>query len=493
MILLSPMKLPPTASSSTDCRNQPLLFQDLGPRKVVADFSGGTLSSDGGVLLLRQVDHALGLTRRLAGCFGDQRDARFVEHAVPELLAQRIYAEALGYEDVNDHQFLRADPLLATACGKKDPLGEDRMFHPGPALAAPSTLNRLELSNNKNSRCHKLPHDPQKIQALLLELGARCLPKHALEIVIDLDAMGHRLHGMQEGRHFNAYYDEYVYLPLYAFVGSVPLWAQLRTADHGAAHGVVPALEKIVAAIRRRCKKARIIIRGDSGFGVEEIMAWCERQSEVYYCLGLGKHRGLLELVERALMDARARHCLTGAASTRVFTEFAYQTKSRSWSRKRRVIAKAEVTAQGDNPRFVVTNLPAQGFKDDADKTRFTAGRLYEELYCARGEMENVLKQQVLDLQADRMSTHHLASNQLRLWLATLAYLLMERVRALGLWGTELAQATMGSVRLKLLKVAAQVSVSVRRVYVQLSTAYPMQAIFRLCHRRLMGLAAWSV
>ena len=447
------------------------------------------------MLFLRQVDLSLGLTRRLAACFGDQRKQIFVEHSVPELLAQRLYSEALGYEDINDHQQLRRDPLLAAACGKKEPLGVDRVFHPGPALAAPSTLNRLELSNNKHTRCHKLPHDPKRMEALLLEMGVRCLPKHALEIVIDLDAMGHRLHGLQEGRHFNAYYDDYVYLPLYAFVGNIPLWAQLRTADHDAAHGVVPALEQIVAAIRRRCKRARIIIRGDSGFCREEIMAWCERQPEVYYCLGLAKNSVLLGLAGQAMMDARARRCLTGAASTRVFTEFEYRTKTRTWSRARRVIAKAEVTAAGDNPRFLVTNLPAKGFKadqDPADAGRFTAARLYEQLYCARGEMENVLKQQVLDLKADRMSTHHLASNQLRLWLATFAYLLMERVRALGLYGTELAQATMGSVRLKLLKVAAQVRVSVRRVYVQLSSAYPLQGLFGLCHQRLMGLPLWS-
>ncbi|MCI0349237.1 MAG: IS1380 family transposase [Acidobacteriales bacterium] len=485
----------PTASSATECKSQPLLFQDLGPRKVVADFSGGTLSTDGGVLFLRQVDLSLGLTRRLADCFGDQRHQIFVEHSVAELLAQRLYSEALGYEDINDHQQLRRDPLLATACGKQDPLGADRSFHPGPALAAPSTLNRLELSNNKSTRCHKLPHDPKKIEALLVAMGTRCLPKHAVEIVLDLDAMGHRLHGGQEGRHFNAYHDDYVYLPLYAFVGNLPLWAQLRTSDHDAAQGVVPALEQMVAALRRRCKKARIIIRGDSGFCREEIMAWCERQSAVYYCLGLAKNSVLLERAGQAMMDARARHCLSGAAPTRVFTEFEYQTKTETWSRARRVIAKAEVTAAGDNPRFLVTNLPAKGFKEDkdpADAGRFTAAPLYEELYCARGEMENVLKQQVLDLKADRMSTHHLASNQLRLWLATFAYLLMERVRALGLAGTELAQATMGSVRLKLLKVAAQVTVSVRRVYVQLSSAYPRQELFRLCQQRLMRLPLWS-
>jgi hypothetical protein len=491
LCLLSQMKQPATASSSTHCRNQPLLFQDLGSRKVVADFSGGTLSSDGGVLFLRQVDLSLGLTRRLAGCFGDQRNSIFVEHSVQELLAQRIYGEALGYEDVNDHQQLRRDPLLATACGKKDPLGQDRVFHPGPALAAPSTLNRLELSNNKTSRGHKLPHDPKKIQALLLEMGVRCLPKHALEIVIDLDAMGHRIHGRQEGRHFNAYYDDFVYLPLYAFVGNIPLWAQLRTADHDAAHGVVSALESIVAAIRRRCNRARIILRGDSGFCREEMLAWCEGQQEVYYCVGLAKNSVLLERAGRAMMDARARHCLTGAARTRVFTEFEYQTV-KSWSRPRRVIAKAEVTAQGDNPRFLVTNLPATAWREESDPARFEPTRLYEEFYCARGEMENVLKQQVLDLQADRMSTHYLASNQLRLWLATFAYLLLERVRTLGLSGSQLAQATVGSVRLKLLKVAAQVSVSVRRVYVQLSSAYPLPELFALCQRRLMRLPLWS-
>jgi hypothetical protein len=469
-----------------------MLFQDLGSRKVVADFSGGTLSSDGGVLLLRQVDLSLGLTRRLAGCFGDQRQQVFVEHSVPELLAQRLYSQALGYEDINDQEQLRQDPLLAAACGKKDPLGQDRIFHPGPALAAPSTLNRLELSNNKHTRCHKLPHDPEQIQALLVEMGLRCLPKHAQEIVIDLDAMGHRLHGLQEGRHFNGYYDDYVYLPLYAFVGNIPLWAQVRTSDQEAAHGAVAALEKIVEAIRQRGMQARIIVRADSGFCREEIMAWCEQQPGVYYCLGLAKNSVLLEQADRAMMDARARRCLSGGARVRVFTEFEYQTKSQTWSRARRVIAKAEVTAEGDNPRFVVTNLPAQGFKEDEEPTRFQAAPLYEEVYCGRGEMENVLKQQVLDLEADRMSTHHLASNQLRLWLATFAYLLVERVRALGLQGTELAQATVGSVRLKLLKVAAQVKVSVRRVYVQLSSAYPRQGLFGLCHRRLMSLTLWS-
>ena len=476
------------ASSTTDCKEQPLLFQDLGLRKVAADFSGGTLSSDGGVLLLRQVDINLGLTQSLAQCFHDRRQPVYVDHSVRQLLAQRLYGLALGYEDLNDHERLRLDPLLAAACEKRDPLGQDRFnpAHRGVALAGASTLNRLELSNNKNTRGHKLSHDPSRIEAVLLQMGVCCLPKHTREIVVDLDAMGHLLHGMQEGRHYRAYYDEYCYLPLYVFVGDFPLWAQLRTSDQDGADGVVAALEKIVAAIRKRCRRARIIVRGDCGFCREEIMAWCESH-DVYYCLGLGRNSVLTERLRPALAKAQARWCLSGAASVREFAEFEYRT-AESWSRPRRVIGKAEVTAQGPNPRFIVTNLPARGFQGDEDKTRFTPARLYEELYCARGEMENMLKQQTLDLRADRMSTHYLASNQLRLWLATLAYLLLERMRSLGLAGTELAHATVGSVRLKLLKVAGQVRVSVRRVYVQLSSAYPLQPLFRLCHQRLMAL-----
>jgi hypothetical protein len=470
---------------------QPFLFDSLGSRRVQADFSGGHLSSDGGALLLRQVNRGLGVTRHLAACFEDARHPGYVDHWVEELLDQRIGGLALGYEDVNDHARLRLDHLLAVACDKADPLGKDRSHpeHRGVALAAPATLNRLELSNNKETRAHKIRHDPAKIEACLLEMGARCLPKHAREVVLDLDAMGHRLHGLQEGRHFNAYYDDYVYLPLYVFAGDIPLWAQLRTCDHSAAHGVAPALEKIVAALRQRCPQARLVVRGDSAFGVEEIMAWCEGQKDVFYCLGLAKNSVLVDKLGSALADARARYCLTGAAHTRVFTEFDYQTQ-KSWSRARRVVGKAEVMAAGDNPRFVVTNLPKKGFAEDKpDRERFTPERLYEDLYCARGEMENVLKQQTLDLKADRMSTHHLASNQLRLWFSAFAYLLLERVRALGCHGTELARATVGSVRLKLLKVAAQVTVSVRRVYVQLSSAYPFQALFRLCQERLSALA----
>ena len=478
---------------SKDKATQPLWFPELGSRSVVADFTGGTLSTDGGALLLRQVDRGLGLTRDLAECFYDRRDPHWVEHSVEELLVQRLYGMGLGYEDLNDHQQLRRDPLLAVAAGKTDPLGQERLnpADRGAALAAPCTLNRLELSNNRTDRYHKVAHDPARIQACLLKMGVRCLPKHAREIVLDLDSMGHLLYGSQEGRYFNAYYGDYCYLPLYLVVGNIPLWAQVRTSDHDGATGGVPALAQILPALRQRCPHARLIVRGDSGFGREEIMAWCERQTEVYYVLGLAKNSVLIERLEPALVDARARWCLSGATSTRVFREFAYRTQ-KSWSRARRVIGKAEVSAQGDNPRFVVTNLPAGNFPEERATApeRFAPAPLYEQLYCARGDMENVLKQQVLDLEADRMSTHYLVSNQLRLWLSTFAYLLVERVRTLGCAGTELAQATVGTIRLKLLKVAAQVKISVRRVYIQMSSAYPLQELFRLCQGRLQDLTA---
>jgi hypothetical protein len=326
------------------------------------------------------------------------------------------------------------------------------------------------------------------VEACLLTLAVRCLAKHATEIVLDLDSMGHVVHGLQEGRHFHAYYGDYCYRPLYIVAGDVVLWAQLRTSDCGDADGVVVALEKIVPAIRQRCPGARIIVRGDSGMSRDDIMSWCEAQREVYYCLGLERNPRLVAALGPALAMTRARHCLCGGVAVREFSQFEYRTLL-SWARARRVVGKAEVMAQGDNPRFVVTNLPAGGWSGAKDRGRFQPARLYEEVYCARGQMENVLKQQVLDLEADRLSTHHLASNQLRLWLATLAYLLIERVRAIGCVGTELARATAGTIRVQLFKLAAQVTVSVRRVRVQFSAAHPRQELFRACHARLMRLA----
>ena len=314
----------------------------------------------------------------------------------------------------------------------------------------------------------------------------RCLPKDSLEIILDLDAMGHALHGNQEGRFFSGYYNEYCYLPLYIFAGNILFWAQLRPADQDVAFGIVEALIKIVAALRKRFPKIRIIIRGDSGFCRTELMDWCEDQG-IYYCLGLARNERLEALLLPSMITARMRRCLTSGVSVRVFTEFQYATL-KTWRCARRVIGKAEITLEGENPRFVVTNLPSKGF-DLEDPQRFEPTRLYANEYCPRGQMENVLKQQVLDLKADRMSTHYMSSNQLRLWLSAFAWLLLERLRSLTLHGTELATATAGTIRLRLFKVAAIVRISVRRVYVQMASSFPMQALYAQCLHRLKSIS----
>src|SRR6266403_1039915 len=480
-----------TASPLAATLIEPLLFNNLASRQVVADFTAGHVSTDGGMLLLRQIDEGLGISRSLAGCFGDHRNPLFTEHSVRELVAQRLLGLAAGYEDLNDHNLLRLDPLFAVAVGKEDPLGTGRAPQDqGKALASASSLNRLELGNNKNTRCHKISANHEAIKDDLLRMGVRCLPKHSLEVVIDLDATDDPLHGHQEGRFFHGFYGCYCYLPLCAFVGSVPLWAQLRTSDGDAARGAVDALKKIVAAVRKRCRKARIIVRADSGFCREEIMVWCEEeQPVVYYCLGLARNSRLRELIDEKFARVRESAILCGGVA-RGFTEFQYQTL-KSWTRSRRVIAKAEVLQDKDNPRFIVTNLPAKGFDQDPDSLdRFGAQKCYEMLYCARGDMENQIKQQYLDLEADRTSSHWMASNQLRLWFSVFALLLFQRLRTLALQGTELANATAGTIRQRLLKIGALVRVSTRRVYVRLASAFPLQKLFAQVHRALAGLVA---
>jgi len=482
-----------TPSLQPSVCSEPLLFSfnDLGSRRVIADFSAGYLSSDGGMLLLRQIDEGLGISRSLARCFDDARNPLLIEHSVRELVAQRLLGMAAGYEDLNDHNLLRLDPLFAVAVGKEDPLGSGRAEKDqGKALASAPTLNRLELGNNKNTPCHKISADHEAIEEDLLRMGVRCLPKHSLEVVIDLDTTDDPLHGHQEGRFFHGFYGCYCYLPLFAFVGSVPLWAQLRTSDGDAAHGAVDALKKIVAAVRKRCPKARIIVRADSGFCRQELMAWCETQQPVvYYCLGLARNSRLRELIDEKFARVRESAILCGGVA-RGFTEFQYQTL-KSWTRSRRVIAKAEILQDKDNPRFIVTNLPAEGFEDQQQSAdRFCAQKCYEDFYCARGDMENQIKQQYLDLEADRTSSHWMASNQLRLWFSAFALLLFQRLRTLALQGTELANATAATIRQRLLKIGALVRVSTRRVYVRLASAFPLQKLFAQVHRALAGLVA---
>jgi hypothetical protein len=443
------------------------------------DFSGGYLSSDGGAVLLRQIDQSIGLSRLLAGCFTDHRDARFVEHEVPELVAQRLNALALGYEDLNDHADLRRDPLLALAAGKLDPLARERSAdQQGRALAAPARLQRMETAiDHAGSRYHKLAAKPALMRELLLRQGVRTLAKDTRVVIVDFDATDARLHGAQQGRFFHGYYGDYCYLPLLAYIGGVPVWAELRTADGDAARGTLGALVQIVAEIRRRCPHARIIVRGDSGFCREELMAWCEAQG-VFYVLGLARNARLLALLGPALARARERACLCGGR-TREFAELRYRTLD-SWTAERRVIGKAEMLGDKDNPRFIVTNLAA---------TDHAAAPLYEEVYCARGDMENAVKEHQLDLFGERLSSAGFASNEVRLLLASFAQLLLERLRAIGLKGTTLAEATAGTIRVQLLKIAAQVTVSVRRVHVRLASAFARQDVFAQAHSQLL---AWT-
>jgi hypothetical protein len=428
---------------------------------------------------LRQIDQSVGLSRLLAGCFVDGRDARFVEHEVHELVAQRLNALALGYEDLNDHADLRRDPLLALAAGKLDPLARERgADQQGRALAAPATLQRMETAiDHVGSRYHKLAAQPALMRGLLLRQGVRTLAKDTREVIIDFDATDARLHGAQEGRFFHGYYGDYCYLPLLAYIGGVPVWAELRTADGDAARGTVEALASIVSELRRRCPLARIVLRGDSGFCREELMAWCEAH-EVFYVLGLARNARLLTLLGPALARARERACLCGGR-TREFAELTYRTLD-SWSAERRVVGKAEILGDKDNPRFIVTNLAA---------TDHAAAPLYEEVYCGRGDMENAVKEHQLDLFGERLSCAGFASNEVRLLLASFAQLLLERLRAIGLHGTVLAAATAGTIRVQLLKIAAQVTVSVRRVHVRLASAFARQAVFAQAHAQLL---AWA-
>ncbi len=472
----------------TECNEQKFLFQDLDDRKVEVDFGGGYLSSDGGAVILRELEVRSRLIKDLAGCFVDLRDQRFVEHSVESLLAQRIHGIVLGYEDLNDHDQLRRDPIHGLIAGKSDPLGQDRILDrdKGKALAGHATLNRLELSAEAlDERYRKIGSEPEKIEALLIKRAVKAIARKVREIVLDFDATDDPLHGAQEGAYFNGYYRQYCYLPLYCFCGNIPFLAQLRDCKRDASEGTVAALEKIVPAIRKRFgQKIRILVRADSGFAREPIMAWCE-QNGLYYCLGLARNRRLEDFLEEKMARVRERAILCGGTACE-FVEFAYQTRS-SWTKSRRVIGKAEILPKGDNPRFIVTNLPKDGWGQSAQAARFEAAALYRKFYCARGDMENRIKEQQLDLFADRTSTHWMASNQLRLWLSAFAHLLISTLRACVLVGTELANATIGQIRLKLFKIAARFRVSARRIHIELCSAYPLKTLFAKLHRRLLS------
>jgi hypothetical protein len=450
----------------TECTPEQLEFHALGRRKVVGRFDGGRITSDGGGLLLRETDLRLGLLARLAQCFRDHRQAGSVEHEVHTLVAQRVYALALGYEDLNDHDVLRADGVLALLVGKRDLAGASRVRDrdKGCPLAGSSTLNRLELSTTEGAaadRYKRIAGDSQAMDRLLVDVFVESYAKPPREIWLDLDATDDPLHGHQEGRFFHGYYRHYCYLPLYIFCGEQLLCARLRRSNIDAAAGSVEELERIVAQIRRHWPTTHIVIRADSGFCREPIMRWCEDHG-VGYVLGLARNARVVRAVGAQMREARAAYQHTGRAARR-FRDFHYRTR-KSWSRRRRVVGKAEYLPKGPNPRFVVTNLSPH---------RAAARRLYEQLYCARGEMENRIKEQQLGLFADRTSAATMRANQLRLYFASFAYVLVQALRRLGLEGTQFARAQCTTIRLKLLKIGARLRISVRKVWLSFAEAYP--------------------
>jgi hypothetical protein len=461
----------------TDCNPNLFNFQEIGKKKVVADFNGGTISSDAGGLLLREIVIASDYLRDFAGCFYDYRNQRFVEHSVEELVSQKIIGLCLGYEDLNDHEFLRHDPLFATLCGKLDPSGEDRIHQrdKGKACAGKSTLNRLETCEGlfHITGTKKIEALPEKIEKFFVKSFLKSYAGRPKEIVLDLDVTDNELHGNQEGRFYHGYYDCYCYLPLYIYCEDYLLCAKLRKADVDPAKGVTRELERIVGMIRARWRNTRIIVRADSGFCREELLGWCEANG-VLYVIGMKRNTRLISRIRKNLRQACVEHAQTGKPVRR-FSSFWYRT-NKSWSRRRRIVGKAEYTEGKENPRFVVSNLPS-----DMQDPR----ALYEELYCARGEMENRIKEQQLYLFADRSSCTLMIANQLRLWFSAVAQLLMSELRRRALRGTELANATFQTIRLKLFKVGALVRVSVRRVLVNLSTGYPYRELFIAVYRNL--------
>ncbi len=457
----------------TECSAKSFGFARIESRSVVSAFDGGAVTSDAGGLLLGATDRAIGLTDRFAACFSDHRRTDLIEHAVGTLVGQRVFGIALGYEDLNDHDQLRHDPVMATLAGKLTARRRDCA-----PLAGKSTLNRLELSRPEPSRYHRISHDPAAIETLFVDLFLEAHAKAPEQIILDLDATDDPIHGDQEGKFFHGYYDSYCYLPLYIFCGRHLLAAKLRRSNIDGAAGAREEVERIVAQIRRRWPRTRILLRADSGFCRDELMSWCEA-NEVDYLFGLARNKRLVAEIEDELAEAMKEGEQTGKPARR-FKDFMWSTLD-SWSRRRRVVAKAEVTRGDTNPRFVVTSLPYA-----EAETR----HLYEKLYCARGEMENRIKECQMDLFADRTSAATMRANQLRLWFASMAYVLMSALRRIGLAATDFARATCGTIRLKLLKIGALVTVSVRRVRIAMASAHPWHREWAIAHDRLCAASA---
>jgi Transposase DDE domain group 1 len=454
----------------TECSAKRLTLGIVDGRAVEAGFDGGLVTSEAGALLLRATDRAIDLVSRFAGCFHDERRQDLIEHSVPTLVGQRVFGLAPGYEDLIDHDELRHDPMMAVLAGKLE-AGRENCA----PVAGKSTLNRLERSVLQPTRYHKISHNPVAIKSPFVDLFLEAHKRAPHQITIDLDSADDPLHGEQEGRFFHGFYDCYCYLPLYIFCGRHLLAAKLRRANiDGSAGAVEEEIARIVAQIRGRWKKVRILLRGDSGFAREALMAWCEA-NDVDYVFGLAQNARLNAAIAAELARAEARSKRSGEPE-RCFKDLHWITTSGSWSRHRRVVAKAEWTRDEANPRFIVTSL---------NRSQCKGRHLYEKVYCARGDMENRIKECQIDMFADRTSTETMRANQLRLWFAGMAYVLMCALRRIALHDTTLARATCGTLRLKLLKIGAVVTISVRRIKVAMASACPSASIWMQAAERL--------
>jgi hypothetical protein len=445
----------------TECNQSSFGFEALGSREIVARFDGGTISSDGGAFLLRQTDQRLNLLPRLAECFLDGRNQNLVEHSIQEMLSQRVYGLALGYEDLNDHEQLRHDPVFGILAGRED-LQQ--------ALAGKSTLNRLERGAGQSDRYKKITFWKEALDELLVRVFLESHEQAPGQIVLDMDTTDLPLHGKQEGRFFHGYYDNYCYLPLYVFCGEHVLCTRLREANHDAAFGSLAEIERIVGQIRSAWPDVKIILRGDSGFCRNELMSWCENH-RVDFVFGMARNQRLRKIIGAEMHAATQQWNQTGKPA-RVFSEFPYRTKKTKkggWDRERRVAAKAEHIDGKENPRFVVTSLASE---------EWAAQALYEELYCARGDMENRIKEQ-FSLFADRVSAATMRANQMRLYLSAMAYILVSGLRRLGLSATELASAQVSTIRTRLLKIGAQIRVTVRKIWISMASSYPWQGLYQ--------------
>lgn len=452
----------------TECIADLFGFARVESREVVAAFDGGTITSDAGAVLLGSTDRAISLIDRFAGCFRDQRCPELIEHEVATLVGQRVYGIALGYEDINDHDELRHDPVMAVLSGKLAARRRDCA-----PVAGKSTLNRLELSRSEATRYHKISHDGAAVERLLVDVFLDAHARAPKQIILDLDATDDPLHGHQEGRFFHGYYDGYCYLPLYVFCGRHLLVAKLRRSNIDASAGAVAEVARIVGQIRARWPRTRILLRADSGFAREELMAWCEA-NKVDYLFGLARNARLVGEIATELEEAAALSRKSGKPQRR-FKDFLWTTRD-SWSARRRVVAKAEHTGGEANPRFVVTSLTA---------AESGARRLYEDIYCARGDMENRIKECQGDLFADRTSAATMQANQLRLWFASMAYVLLCALRRIALKHSQFAKAACGTIRLKLLKIGALVRISVRRIKIAMASSCPYQREFAAAHALL--------